>query len=209
MAARIARMAKDTNDAVLRDRTGSPTCATLVPEPFNSARIIDMILIEHCDEDVNVEEERQGVSSRNRLTNSSVIGTPRDRLSKIGIPLRVLSLGRSLSDFRASSDTTCPIVLQSRAAMARAAERMSSSRARVVRMMFTIWCITHQTSSITAYPAGPLRRRTGRWPRRGASPSDARRSPSGGSPPCLPRPRACRPPAAKGPWPGYARAPCN
>ncbi len=87
--ARIFRIADDADDAVLRQRAGRLGVAALVLEPTMGGIMRDMRRVYQGDEDIDVEQERHGASSRRALTVSSVTTLRLLRRGRSGMPLRI------------------------------------------------------------------------------------------------------------------------
>src|SRR5437016_5797541 len=99
--------------------------------------MLHMIGVYQGDEEVDVQQKgRQGNSSLKRFTISSVTGFPPFFAASNEMPLRTGFALRALlvSPCRASAEMISPMLLCSRSAKCRAAERTSSSMASVVRM---------------------------------------------------------------------------
>lgn len=136
---RVAMMPQDSRRAVLRQRSACPLLPGVCREPLVREIVKIMIRIDQRDQYIDVEKKNHSSSSRSRLTSCRVIGSS-GALSRTsnGIPLRIF--GRwceRARPLRARSETTCPIVRCSRSAIAFAASAISSSRAKVVRMIST------------------------------------------------------------------------
>ena len=157
-----------SDHAVLGQRAGGPGFLAPLLEPMVRGVMSDMRRINKGDDDVDVEQECQGDSSRSALTVSSVTTTWPARRGRSCIPLRVAEDSGRRKARRARSDTTSPRLRFCCLAMALAAINTSSSMASVVRICRNLQSIKHQTSNSrigVAPQAGEFARRPKRLPR--------------------------------------------
>jgi hypothetical protein len=88
-ARRVFRMADDSDNAVLGQRARGPGFLDELLEPTVRGVMSNMRGINKGNDDVDVEEECQGDSSRSALTVSSVTTARLSRRGRSGIPLRI------------------------------------------------------------------------------------------------------------------------
>src|ERR1039458_2845406 len=130
----IGRATQDADAAFDRYRAGSPTVLSVLVQPAVRDFVIDVGRVEEGHQNIHVEKGDPHSSSRNRFTNSrSGLGLPGIGV-KSRIPLRYLGGALAASDWRASSEMTCPSVTPCCRASCFAVLTRSSSSSRVVRI---------------------------------------------------------------------------
>src|SRR5262245_30107911 len=103
-------MARNADEAVLRDGTGSPFLASSRRKPDVGRVVIDVHRVGQGKQQVDVQQVGgHGASSRSRLTSSRVTGPAFGWTGKSGTPSRVALAGCCVSACRAKSESTLPI----------------------------------------------------------------------------------------------------
>jgi hypothetical protein len=162
----LARVAQDSQNRVLRERTGRKPLAPNGTEPAMCHVVVNVPVIDQSDQHIDVQQKSHGHSSRRRFTISIVTGLPPGRLGSSGTPLRVRNRRRGGSrPFLASTEITSPTLFPSLSASPLAAARTSSSMASVVlthqssRISHHASVITHQSSRISHHASNIARQK--------------------------------------------------
>ncbi len=131
----VSRMSHNPQNPIFGQWACSPRSMALSAEPVVGPIVLDVGRIDERDQYIHVEEEPgHGSSSWSWRTSSEVTLDAPGRTESRGTPLRVPPLeGAGRSAVLASEEITSPTVFRSEAAISFAAERTSSSIARVVR----------------------------------------------------------------------------
>ena len=147
--ATVVGIGQNPNEAVLRDRTRRPAASAVVGEPIVCELVMDVVGIEQCDEQVDVEQGSTHASSRRSLTSCIVGRRPAPgRRGSRGTPFLTRDVRAGVSARRARSESAFPAVIPRAAAISLAAWRTSSSRSSVVR---TGVIIRHHASDVNAH----------------------------------------------------------
>ena len=82
-------MADDADEAIFREWAGAPAVTGVWAEPVVGRLVVEVLAIDQGDQNIDVQQDAQGSSSRRAFTISRVTGPPSERRGSKGTPLRV------------------------------------------------------------------------------------------------------------------------